>query len=1010
MFLLLGVVPYLFAGTTGKISGTVVDAETGEPLVGTNILIVGTDMGAATDVEGEYFIINIPPGTYELQASMMGYQDVTKTEVRVTVDHTTPVNFQLKSTAIAGEAVEVTATSERDVIAMDMSASQLSVGVEEITAAPQITTMEGALSQMVGVDMDPTSENPDVTIRGGGRGQNLLMVDGQTMVDNQSNRPMFNMINLSAVQSVNVVKGGFNAEYGNVRSGVINVITKTGAADRYSGSLNLRYTPAHRKHWGPSIFNWKNYFLRPYLDPEVRMKGTSEWPEELQNRYNEFVGWEQFSEQNLSGTTPQEAMEMFMWRHRTQGVDTLKHGVDANGNPVTREPGSYADKPDYVVDASFGGPVPFISDYLGDLRFFLSHRTDNEMFGLPTTRDYYTEESSHLKLSANLTSNMKMTLEGMTGQTNTVSLAPRASGMDQYLVGGDAILYSPIATGYDYVLGQNGSLYYPSALNPFDIYTSMLGFSMEHVLSQSTFYNIRISQTNALNRCTTVGRMRNPDTLAWFGNRPVGEEPLGYEVGIKSMFDGMDYTGEGATRDYSEAQTFNFKFDFTSQINKNNQVKTGIDLTYNDLLIHYEHNQPGDVGNNWVAKSRRFPYNFGAYVQDKLEFKGMIANIGIRADYLNPNSPVFDAAPYSQYFKKKYRDTFEQMVPTRDADTKFNLSPRVGISHPIAETAKLYFNYGHFYSNPTSREMFVVRKDARGTDLVGNADLQMEKTIAYELGVEYSILDMFMLHLSGYYKDITQQLGSIDYHGFTGAVDYDTWTNNNYQDIKGFEFRIEKRFGAWITGWINYNYMVTTSGYIGRDEYFEDPREQRLYGLTNPYQERPLPRPVARANVRVHSPGDFGPMFGGRHPLGDVQLSFLYSHRAGEYFTYPAGNENQDNMQWKPRVNFDMRLQKQVNVQNVSVGLFVDIQNVFNLKYLETSGFASQEDYQDYMQSLHLPMYGEGEYADDPNFTEGNDRPGEMKSDDKDYINMPNREFLTFFNPRTVTVGFRINF
>ncbi|MCF7802753.1 MAG: TonB-dependent receptor [Candidatus Marinimicrobia bacterium] len=998
--LVIGMVPHLFGATTGKISGTVTDAETGEPLVGANVVVDGTDQGAATDAEGEYFILNVPPGTYSVTVSMMGYARTQKTDVRVTVDHTSTVNFELESSAITGEAVEITATAQRDVIQFDMSASQISVGVEEVTSMPSITNMEGALTQMVGVDVSPTSSNPDVMVRGGGRGQNLLMVDGQTMVDNQSNRPMFNMINLSAVQSINVVKGGFNAEYGNVRSGVINVVTKNGPAESYSGSIDMQYTPAHYKHRGYSIFDHRNYFLRPYLDPEVAFVGTAKgWEDkpELREQYNDFGGWNQFA-QDLA-MSPEEAQKMFMWRHRAEGVE------DFEG--VSRQPGSYGDIPDYNIDASFGGPVPFISDPLGDLRFFASHRTSNEAFGLPTIRDYFSEKTSQLKLTSSLTTNMKLTVEGLYGETNTVSSAPRASGMDQYMVGGNSILYSPIATGYDYVLGQNGSLYYPSALNPFDIYTSMVGLSFEHVLSQSTFYNIRISQTMASNVADTVGRPRSDEVLRYFGDVPVGEEPLGYEVGIMSMFDGMDYTGEGATRDYSDATTFNFKFDLVSQINNNNQIKTGIDFTYDDLNIHYEHNQPGDVGNNWVAKSRKYPHRFGAYLQNKLEFQGMIANVGLRADYLDPNAGAYSANRYSDYFKKEYRDSFESLVPTEEAETKINLSPRLGISHPIAETAKLYFNYGHFYSNPTSNELYTIRKDARGTAEVGNADLQMQKTIAYELGVEYSLFNAYMLHLSGYYKDITQQINYITFEDYTGAVDYGTYTNNNYQDIKGFEVRLEKRFGQWVTGWVNYDYMVVTTGYVGRANYFEDPRRQRLEGLTNPYQERPLPEPVAQANLRVMSPDDFGPALGGMNPLGGIQASLLYSYRSGDYFTYPQGNPEENNVQWKARQNADLRFNKRFNFENYSVGLFVDIANVFDFKYLETSGFASAQDYNDYMESLHLPLYGKDAYADNPDLVEGDDQPGDYK---QDYINMPNREFLTFFNPRTVTLGLRVNF
>ncbi|GAI87102.1 unnamed protein product, partial [marine sediment metagenome] len=109
-----------FAGITGKIAGIITDAATGEPMPAVNVVIEGTTLGGATDNDGHFFIINIPPGTYSLHASMVGYAVEIKTGVIVNVDHTTPVDFDLRVTAIAGE--EVTVTAEREIVPMDISA------------------------------------------------------------------------------------------------------------------------------------------------------------------------------------------------------------------------------------------------------------------------------------------------------------------------------------------------------------------------------------------------------------------------------------------------------------------------------------------------------------------------------------------------------------------------------------------------------------------------------------------------------------------------------------------------------------------------------------------------------------------------------------------------------------------------------------------------------------------------------------------------------------------------
>jgi len=248
MLLLLCMVPHLFAGVTGKIAGKVTDAETGDPLIGANVIVEGTNLGGATDTEGDYFVLGVAPGTYELRVTMMGYVSVNKTDVLISADHTTPADFVLQSTVLTGESVTIVA--EKDVIAMDMSASQISLDAIDIKEVPTVTTIEEAIALQVGVDFDPSTraydEPADITVRGGGRGQNAFMVNGLMMVDNRSNRPMM-MVNLGAVQEINIIKGGFNAEYGNVRSGLINVITKEGSQTRYNGSLDFRYTPGYLK-------------------------------------------------------------------------------------------------------------------------------------------------------------------------------------------------------------------------------------------------------------------------------------------------------------------------------------------------------------------------------------------------------------------------------------------------------------------------------------------------------------------------------------------------------------------------------------------------------------------------------------------------------------------------------------------------------------------------------------------------------------------------------------------
>jgi hypothetical protein len=100
---------------------------------------------------------------------------------------------------------------------------------------------------------------------------------------------------------------------------------------------------------------------------------------------------------------------------------------------------------------------------------------------------------------------------------------------------------------------------------------------------------------------------------------------------------------------------------------------------------------------------------------------------------------------------------------------------------------------------------------------------------------------------------------------------------------------------------------------------------------------------------------------------------------------------------------------KNISTNKLDLMVFVDINNVFNLQYIAMQGFDGGDDWRNYLESLHLPMYNDEQYVA-AGYTGGKDKVGDVYSDDKPHINMPNREFLSFLNPRSITLGIRINF
>ena len=160
----------LFAGQTGKISGRVTDSQSGEALAGCNVLVQGTSMGAATDANGEYFIINLSPGSYDLAFSMIGYASYTAEFVQVNIDVTTPVNAALTTEALQMAGVSVTA--ERPAIENTLTSSKHIVS-GDIMSSMAITDVNDVIKTLPGV----IEFGGDLHIRGGRSGEEMYLVD-----------------------------------------------------------------------------------------------------------------------------------------------------------------------------------------------------------------------------------------------------------------------------------------------------------------------------------------------------------------------------------------------------------------------------------------------------------------------------------------------------------------------------------------------------------------------------------------------------------------------------------------------------------------------------------------------------------------------------------------------------------------------------------------------------------------------------------------------------------------
>src|SRR5690606_23409970 len=702
---------------------------------------------------------------------------------------------------------------------------------------------------------------PGLQVRGGGLSELAFVMDGINLRTGRDLEPFTN-ISYTALEEVQVQTGGFNAEFGNVRAGVINVTTKEPPRDRYTFDGMFRYTPIQDKAFGalsrlpetcdysdPANIdvNCNTYWARPLLDPEVAFVGTA-------------AGWDPYTQRQYLGVQGYNETAATL---QAQGFDIRPEDlVDYYKYSLRKD--NAIQVPDYQADFTIGGPlIPGFSQQLGDLRFLFSYRGTQTAYTLPQTRDSYDANTFQGKITSNLRPGMKLTAHGMFATERGVVPHydnPRVTlwkgnlpnypwqGMD----GGAGYSVKPVV---DLSYERADLVYSNGALALGNIDHRMLGLTFTHTLNANTFYEVNLQNVGSKYRhsfaqlrdesyvCPPSGQARDGGTCSPGAVVPVlyaddgFPTPVGLETGNAVCFGGqsdvngdgqiqefcvgeepMGWSGEGGnlwgasistgghwnkTRDTTDVSIFSGRFDLTSQLNRFMQIKTGAELILSnydvfsqrlsqELGFFYEHHE-------W----ERSPIQGAAYLQSKLEFQGMIANVGLRLDYFNPNSEWWVFDPYDEALRNQ-QDVLDELLEKEDPGSQLYLSPRIGVSFPITQNSKLYFNYGHFRQMLDPFSVFGVQSTpAGGIDVIGNPEHPMPQTVAYELGFDQNLFDLFLLRVSGFYRDIRQQPRSVTFNSLGSIVNYTSRRPWNYEDVRGAEFTLTKNRGDWVRGFIN---------------------------------------------------------------------------------------------------------------------------------------------------------------------------------------------------------------
>lgn len=804
-FVLVNMSTEIFAGTTGKISGTVKDKATGEPLPGCSISVEGTTLGAVCDVNGEYYIINMRPGKYTLVATMVGYKSYKVTNIQVTVDLTTKVDFSIEATTI--DMGETVVRAERPIIEKDVTSKLSIVSSDEIVNMP-VANFQEVLTTKAGFTTD--SEG-NIHVRGGRTGEIAYMVDGMYVED-----PLYggfnSMVNKDAIDEMVVLSGTFNAEYGDAMSSIVNIVTKEGG-DTFKGKFEL---------------------TSPMLNQSPYRKS------------NPFAGVEDtygYSKKNVIDKVD---------------FNPLNLDIPFNG----------------LLNLSMNGPVPFIPD----LTFFASARVRNEDNYLP--HGYNIERDGFAKLTYRVTPMFKVSLSGQLTKNN-------------------------------YQMYNHAWKYLSDNQTHSTKETSRYGLTITHTLNNSLFYTAQISRfENAL-------KVQVGDKLpSEYVRSQTGKSVYFYVSGDDSQFSD------------DQTVTYSGKADVTYQANNYNQFKSGIEFKSHNLKVH-EESEPWPSGAQFKDSYDQNPFEMSAYVQDKIEYDYLIINLGLRYDYADPQATMWpDIRRFGSF------DANNNWIPSKEEKVavKNQLSPRIGLAHPISDRAVLHFSYGHFFQNPDYNSLYYNRlKDLSTTmPLVGNPGVKAQKTVAYETGLKYKLNDDWALDVSAWYKDITDLLSTLQVSYL--SQDYVVFYNADYASVKGIDLTLHKRYSNYFSGSIDYSYMIAKGN-----------NSQPLAGFIDAFSKEEIPhqeyyldfdqRHDVSVNVNFNIPRDSGPEIFGIKPLSDFNFNILFQAGSGLPYTPYVDptvriEVNSARKPWTSTV--DLRAVKKFSFFGFSTALFLEVTNLLN--------------------------------------------------------------------------------
>jgi len=782
IYLLLAFSSSITAGTTGKLSGTIKSKLDESPLIGANIMIENTGLGTATDLKGDYVILNIPPGKYNVTIRMIGYEVKKYENIRISIDKTTRLFSTLDIKAVKGQEIIVNAT--RPLIDFDKTNSEAIVTSEELDIMP-IEDVADVIKLQGGVTQDAGG---GIHIRGGRSSEVAYLVDGVSVTDAYDGAIAVNIENAN-IQELQVISGTFNAEYGKAMSGIVNIVTKDGS-DKFESYLQI-YSGDHQSD--DNIYkDLRSYNITNDKNITMNLSGPI-----IKQKLNFFISARSYvSDGWLNG------LQTFTMYGDTIHTDNNSNGyfdsTDTKKEPYYRSM-NWRDKYSIQTKLTYKLNPKLI------LR--LNSIVSNEEWQNYDHYSQMSQEGQNTNYAGGNFIGLKLSQSFSSRTFYDININQSVHDYNSYLYN-DPIDKRYITPDHLFWRNVSGAITpdlsekYGMGLNFFPQYTfSRWGVNTGRFFRRTTTNSFKWDLTSQINKYNQI-------KLGFEFQQHLLEQD-GYALLDSSQSDQI------FTPSIPEKNSFNrttYEFD---PVDGSFYIQDKIE--YGDMIINagirYEYFDPRSYIPNNIhepyIKNPRNPALDSLSMEDRENLNWGSVMYTVEDSIGNPITYTY--ADYYQGFGNQ-ENLYQKTGWWKNTTVKNQISPRLGIAYPISDRGVVHFSYGYFFKIPDFSLLYnnkEVKLTDAGTDfgIFGNPDLKPERSVSYEIGLQQELLPNLKLDLRAYYKDSRDYVSSGIPIDLGDGKSYYTYVNKDYSNTRGIIITLD-RFYSNGFGWhIDYTYQ-----------------------------------------------------------------------------------------------------------------------------------------------------------------------------------------------------------